>query len=100
MKFILVVNLALALFLLWWAFISDVRTLAVASSVADDRRASSPAVQSLEYSDIVDLLERATSGHAVVCAVVGGALIVTSSLGLWLHGRRPLPAPNTGTGDA
>lgn len=40
MKFTLVVNLALGLFLLLWAAYSDVRTFAVASDLANERRSS------------------------------------------------------------
>ena len=88
MKLTLVVNLALGLLLLLWAAYSDVRTLAVASDLADERRSSSPAVQPLEYAELVDLLRRATDAHEDVCAAAGGTLIATSSLGLWLNARR------------
>ncbi|MBL9161315.1 MAG: hypothetical protein JNL18_01090 [Planctomycetaceae bacterium] len=94
MKFTLVVNLAIGLLLLLWAVYSDVRTFAVASDLADERRSSSPVVQPLEYAELVDLLRRATDAHENVCAAAGGTLIVTSSLGLWLNARRPAaPVP-------
>ena len=90
-KAILAVNLALGLFLLLWAAASDARTLGLASNINDELRSRSPDAQPLEFGDFVDLLSPAAKTDATVCNLVGGSLVATSLLGLWLNRRRPSP---------
>lgn len=88
MKSALVINLAIGVFLLLWTAVSDTFTIALASDIANELRFGASDIQPIEFADLVDLLRRATKTDLAVCAVAGGAIVVTSSLGLWSNSRR------------
>ncbi|QDT74495.1 hypothetical protein I41_36920 [Lacipirellula limnantheis] len=58
MKPIFTINLLIGFFMFFWGVMSDQRTLAVASNLADDLRTGSPKSQPIEYADLVRLLRR------------------------------------------
>lgn len=95
MKAALVINLAIGLILLYWAAVSEACAPALASNLAGDLYDKSLKTQPIDYNDLVDLLRRAIRANTAVCVVTGVAIIVTSSLGLWLNARRPA-APDPG----